>query len=138
MWQVHNMKKNVFFICFYILSFVVYVVNSFYLLLNNVFVDISDVPEGKHKYSYTSPDGEILLRVYHVETGVGNAVRVTKTENNKTENIFWQTDVYSANVYWHNNDLVAINGILLSLSEEETFDSRNVSSIFNDGLMGWN
>lgn len=132
------MKKNVFFLCFYILSLLVFLINSVYLVWGNIFVDISDVPDGKHKYSYTSPDGKILLRVYHVETGVGNAVRVTKTENNQTENIFWQTNVSSASVYWHNNDLVAINGILLSLSEEETFDSRNIRSIFNDGLMGWN
>ena len=131
------MKSNIFFLLFYCLAFLVIIINSVYLVLNNVYVDITDVPTGKHKYSYNSPDGETCLKVYYVETGIGNAVRVTKTQNNKTENIFWQTDVSKANVYWHNNDTVAINGILLSLSEGDTFDSRNMKSILNDGLMGW-
>lgn len=137
MWQVFRLKKNILFLVFYSLSFLVIIINSVYLVLSNVIVDISNVPNGEHQFVNESPDGKIKLDVYYVKTEIGNAVRVAKTENGKTENIFWQTDMSNVNIHWHNNDMVSINGILLSLSEEETFDSRYMKSIFNDGLMGW-
>ena len=106
-------------------------------MLNNVYVDISDVPDGEYKYTSNSPDGDRELKIYLVETDIGNAVRIAQTKNNKTENIFWQTNVNEANIYWQDNDSVVINGIILKLAEDEKFDSRYMRSIFNDGLMGW-
>ena len=137
MWQVFRLKKNIFFLIFYTLSFLVIIINSVYLVISNVIVDIEKVPKGEHQFKDESPNGKIKLDVYYVKTDIGDAVRVTKTENKITENIFWQTEATNANIEWHNNDMVSINGILLSFSEGETFDSRNMKSIFNDGLMGW-
>lgn len=131
------MKKNVFFLCFYCLAFMVMAINAVFLLINNAFVDISDVPEGEYQYSFVSPDGKSELKVYLVQTHIGNAVRVSRTKSQKTENVFWQTNASSANVHWYNDNTVSINGIVLEFSKDETYDSRNVRSIFNDGLMGW-
>ena len=131
------MKKNVFFLCFYIFAFLVIAANAFYLLINNAFVDISDVPEGEYKYSVISPDGNTELKVYVVKNHIGSAVRVSRIKNDKAENVFWQANSSDADVYWYDNHTVAINGIILDFAEGETFDSRNIRSIFNDGLMGW-
>lgn len=131
------MKKSIFFLIFYGLAFLVITINSFYLMLNNVYVDISDVPDGEYQFTSNSPNGDRELKIYLVETDIGNAVRIAQTKNNKTENIFWQTNVTDANIYWQDNDSVIINGIMLELSKGDTFDSRYMRSIFNDGLMGW-
>lgn len=131
------MKKSVFLFSFYCLAFLVIIANAVYLILDNVYIDISDVPKGEYQTSFTSTDGEAVLKIYKVETSIGNAVRVTKTENNVTKNIFWQANASNANVYWAGKDIVIINGIVLELSKDETYDSRSMRSIFNDGLMGW-
>ena len=133
------MKKGILFLCFYILAFLVMIINSVYIVVNNVFLDISDVPNGTKHESFISPDGTMVLEVYLVESKMGNAVRVTKTENNKTENIFWQTNASKATVTWplSNDERVMINGIVLDLTKDEIYDCRSMRSIFNDGLMGW-
>ena len=119
-------------------AFLVILINVVYLVLDNVYIDISDVPSGEYITSYSSADGETVLKVYKVETAIGNAIRVSKTKNNVTENIFWQANSSSANVYWAGKNIVIINGIVLNISEDEVYDSRSMRSIFNDGLMGWN
>lgn len=131
------MKKNILFLVFYCLAFLVVIANSVYLVLNSAYVDISDVPKGEFVRSYTSPNGDRELKFYFVKTEIGNGVRVSQTRYNKTENIFWQTNVNDINLYWQSNDSVVINGIILNLSKGDTFDSRYMRSIFNDGLMGW-
>ncbi len=137
LWQVFNMKKNVFFLCFYAITFIVMLINGVYLVVENIFIDISDVPNGQYKSSSFSPDNKSELKVYIVETELGNAVRVSRSNNGKTENIFWQANEDNANIYWNDNNKVIINGIMLDFEKDETFDSRSMRSIFNDGLMGW-
>ncbi len=131
------MKKNAFFLCFYAFTFVVMLVNGIYLVVNNAFIDISDVPSGEYRSTSFSPDKKSELKVYSVETDIGNAVRVSRTRNGKTENVFWQVDSNNASIFWKDNNTVIINGIMLDFSKDETFDSRSMNSIFNDGLMGW-
>lgn len=131
------MKKSVFFLVFYCLAFLVLIANSVYLVLDNAYVDISDVPTGEYKYASNSPNGARQLKVYVVKTAIGEGIRISQTKNAKTENIFWQTNAKEANIYWQDNDSVVINGIMLDLSKGEMFDSRYMRSIFNDGLMGW-
>lgn len=133
------MKKGIFFLGFYILVFLVLIVNSVYLVLSNVYLDISEIPNGKHISTHQSMNERTVLDVYLVETCVGDGVRVTKTVNGKTENIFWQANESDVTVYWpsSNDKLVIINGIVLDLYNDEIYDSRSMSSIFNDGLMGW-
>lgn len=131
------MKKSIFFLVFYCLAFLVLIVNSVYLVLDNAYVDISDVPTGEYKYASNSPNGTRQLNVYVVKTDIGDGIRISEIENNNIENVFWQTNVSEANIYWQDNDSVIINGIMLDLSKDEIFDSRYMRSIFNDGLMGW-
>ena len=131
------MKKSIFFLCFYSLVFLVITINSCYLVLNNAYVNIGDVPSGVYERSVFSPSGVSELKIYLVETDIGNGVRITQTKNGNTKNIFWQTNVSSANVYWRDEDSVIINGIMLELSKGDVFDSRHMRSLFNDGLMGW-
>ncbi len=131
------MKKNAFFLCFYIVTFVVMILNGIYIVVNNVFIDISDVPSGEYRATSFSPDKKSELKVYSIETDIGNAVRVSHTRNGKTENVFWQADSKNASIFWKDNNTVIINGIMLDFSKDETFDSRSMNSIFNDGLMGW-
>lgn len=115
------------------------IINAVCLVIDNVFLDISDVPNGEYQASFSSPNERTVLDCYLVETNIGDAVRVTKTVNNKTETIFWQANESDVNIYWPSNDdkLVIINGVVLDLSKNETYDSRSMRSIFNDGIMGW-
>ena len=131
------MKKNAFFICFYAVTFIVILVNAIYLVGSNVFVNIADVPNGEYVSSSFSPDKNCELRVYTVSTDIGNAVRVSRTVNGKTENVFWQTNVDDVSIVWNNNSIVFINNIRLDFEKGETFDSRSITSILNGGIMGW-
>lgn len=131
------MKKNAFFICFYAVTFIVILVNAIYLVGSNVFVNIADVPNGEYVSSSFSPDKSCELKVYTVSTDIGNAVRVSRTVNGKTENVFWQTNVDDVSIVWNNNSIVFINNIRLDFEKGETFDSRSITSILNGGIMGW-
>jgi hypothetical protein len=130
------MKKGILFYIYYFLTFVVIMVNSAYLIVDNYFINIESVPVGEYQYSDLSPNKSIELKVYFVELPVGNSIRITETKDNKTRNIFWQTDTDKAKIKWKNNSTVIINGIDLNLKDGEYFDCRSISSIFNDGLMG--
>jgi hypothetical protein len=130
------MKKGILFYIYYFLAFVVIMVNSAYLIVDNYFINIESVPVGEYQYSDLSPNKSIELKVYFVELPVGNSIRITETKDNKTRNIFWQTDTDKAKIKWKNNSTVIINGIDLNLKYGEYFDCRSISSIFNDGLMG--
>jgi len=130
------MKKGVFYYFFYGFALIVILVNSFFLIKDNFFINIESVPHGVFQYSDFSPDKSTELKVYFIELPVGNSVRVTETKDSKTRNIFWQTGIEDAKIKWKNNNTVVINGIDLNLKENEYFDSRSISSIFNDGLMG--
>ena len=95
------------------------------------------MPSGEYRSTSFSPDKKSELKVYSIETDIGNAVRVSRTRNGKTENVFWQVDSKNASIFWKDNNTVIINGIMLDFSKDEIFDSRSINSIFNDGLMGW-
>lgn len=130
------MKKGIAFYLFYSLAFVVILVNSFFLFKDNYFINIESVPEGEFQYSDFSPNKEIKLDVYYIEMPVGNSVRITETNAQKTRNIFWQTGAQKVKIKWKNNSTVVINGIDLNLKDGEYFDCRSIGSIFSDGLMG--
>lgn len=130
------MKKGILFNIYSLITLVVVLVNSFFLIKENFFINIESVPTGIYQYSELSPDGLTELSVYFIELPVGNSVRVTETKHDETRNIFWQTGVDSAKIKWKNNNTVIINGIDLNLKDKEYFDCRSISSIFNDGIMG--
>ena len=129
-------KKGILFYIYYGFAFLVILVNSFFLIRDNFFINIESVPEGIYRYSDFSPNKKVELKVYRVELPVGESIRVTETVDGQTRNLFWQTGVKKATIKWRNSNRVEINGIDLDLREKEYFDSRSISSIFNDGLMG--
>lgn len=112
------MKKGIAFYLFYFIAFVVILVNSFFLFKDNYFINIESVPEGEFQYSDFSPNEEIKLDVYYIEMPVGNSVRITETNAQKTRNIFWQTGAQKVKIKWKNNSTVVINGIDLNLKDE--------------------
>lgn len=130
------MKNNVFFNIYFLLALIVILVNSFFLVKDNFFINIESVPEGEYVYSDFSPNGNTELRVYNIELPVGNSIRITETKDNKTRNIFWQTGTQKAKIKWKNSNVVIINGIDLDLKDGEYFDCRSIESLFNDGKMG--
>lgn len=129
-------KKGILFYIYYLIALAVILVNSFYLIKDNFFINIESLPEGAYQYSDFSPNGKTELKVYFIELPVGNSVRVSETKNGNTRNIFWQTDIEKVKIKWKNQNVVIINGIDLDLKDEEFFDCRSIKSIFNDGLMG--
>lgn len=130
------MKKKIFFNIYYFLALAVILVNSFYLVKDNFFINIESVPKGTYSYSDFSPDNKTELRIYTINLPVGNSIRISETRDEKTRNIFWQTGVDNAKIKWKNSKRVVINGIDLDLKDGEFFDCRSISSIFNDGKMG--
>ncbi len=130
------MKKGIIFYFFYVLALAVVLVNSYFLFSENFFINIESVPAGEFQYSNFSPDNSIELKVYFIELPIGNSVRITETKDSQTRNVFWQTGVEKIKIKWKNNNNVVINGIDLNLKDNEYFDCRSISSIFNDGLMG--
>lgn len=130
------MKKGKWFQVYYLLALLVIIVNSVFLVIDNLSINIENVPDGVYQYSEFSPDNSTELKVYYIKLPVGNSVRVTETIGGKTRNIFWQTGVDKTDIEWKNDSKVVINGIGLDLKEKEYFDCRSISSIFNDGLMG--
>ena len=130
------MKKKILYYAFYSLALLVILVNSFFLIKDNYFINIESVPTGEFQYSNLSPDKATKLDVYFIDMPVGKSIRITETVNSNTRNIFWQTGVENVKIRWKDNSTVIINGIDLDLSKEEYFDCRSISSIFNDGLMG--
>lgn len=130
------MKKNRWFYFYYGLALIVVIVNCFYLIKSNNIINIENVPEGEYQFNNFSPKKDIELKVYYIDLPVGQSVRVSATQDGETKNIFWQTGVQKVKIKWKNNKNVVINGIDLDFAEDEYFDSRSISSIFNDGLMG--
>ncbi|MBE6787516.1 MAG: hypothetical protein E7537_04125 [Ruminococcaceae bacterium] len=130
------MKKSILFYVYYGIALLVIFVNSFFLIKDNFFINIESVPEGEYQYSDFSPRKSTELKVYLVELPVGESVRISLTKEGDTRNLFWQAGVSDVKIKWRNENRVEINGIDLDLKQNETFDSRSISSIFNDGLMG--
>jgi hypothetical protein len=51
------MKNKVFFNIYFLLALIVILVNSFFLVKDNFFINIESVPEGEYVYSDFSPNG---------------------------------------------------------------------------------
>ena len=130
------MKKNHFFYFYYFLALFVIIINCVFLVKSNFFIDIQNVPNGDYQYTKFSPDKNTELKVYYIDLTVGDAIRITATNDNVTKNIYWQTGINKAKIKWRDDDEVVINGVNLDLSNNETFDCRSIRSIFNDGIMG--
>lgn len=122
-----------------LLALIVSVFNICYTVYDCYFDNIKVLPYGEFLYSSLSPDGEITVSVYKVETPVGDAIRgavvsIDESGVKNEQNIFWELNSDNALVGWADNTTVIINDKFIDISENETFDSRyclNVDETFN-------
>lgn len=126
------MKKIALFV-FYMLALLSLFVNIGFMINDQLFFNLDDLPEGKFLHSCMSPDNRKTLQIYEVDNQYGMGIRgelitfdsVTGVASKK--NIYWQTGKpgsVSPIAGWTDDNVVEINGMLLDLSLDDTFDSR--------------
>ena len=127
--------KKVPIILIYVLTAVVTIVNSFYMIKGTIFSDIKDLPTGKYYNSYENPENTARIDMYSIENNLGCAVRCELTVGKKTRNVFWQTGIENADVYWEDNKNVNINGVSIDVIDGGFYDCRRGISLFQDGAI---
>lgn len=120
----------------YVLTAVITIFNLIAGVKESLFFDIDRLPEGKLVSSSVSPDEKRILNIYSVSNSVGSAVRGEIVYKNEKKNIFWQTGITTADSYWINDKGVSINGVGLNVVNEDTYDSRRGTSLFQKGNLG--
>ncbi|MBO4432866.1 MAG: hypothetical protein J5852_04970 [Clostridia bacterium] len=128
------MLKKLFFRTIYVLAFLVTVVNTVFALNGSIHPDINDLPDGKFKASYASPDGKSRIDIYVVDCDLGTGVKGVYVNGDTRKNIYWQTDQTDVKVKWTSNKKVIIDNISLT-AKTEVFDSRFSTAIFSEGLL---
>lgn len=110
-----------------LVTLLVTVCNSVFMVYDDFFYTIEDLPEGRMVTSVPSPDGTKAIEVYSVNNSLGDGIRCSVKYNDGTSrNIYWQTDCTQTDVRWANsNYFVDINGQTLHI-ESQTYDSRKV------------
>lgn len=108
----------------------VFAFNIGWIIKDSFFDDIDVLPKGEFLYSSLSPDGEITVSLYKVNTPNSTAIRgavVSLLEDGtKSErNIFWQLGTDNVIVGWTDNNTVSINEKLIDISTSQVYDSRN-------------
>ena len=115
-----------------VITFIITAVNLVFSFGDTFFYGIEDLPEGEFLYSSLSPSGEKTLKVYRVESNLGNGVRgelITLKDNGEMEesNIFWCTGIDNAVTGWINDSVVKINNTEIDTAKNEIFDSRHMT-----------
>ena len=128
------MLKKIFFKTVYVITFLVVIINTLFALHNSIHPDINDLPEGKFKASYDSPDGKSRIDIYVVNCDLGTGVKGVLINGDTSKNIYWQTNQTNVEVQWTSNKKVVIDNISLN-SKTEVFDSRFSTAIFSEGLL---
>ena len=128
------MFKKIFFRTIYVLTFLVVVANTLFALDNSIHPDINDLPDGKFKSSYASPDGKSEIEIYVVDCDLGTGVKGVLVSGDTRKNIYWQTDQTDVKVKWTSNKKVVIDNISLNI-KDDVFDSRFSTAIFSEGLL---
>ena len=107
-------------------TFLVTAFNSVYMVYNDFFYSLEDLPVGHKVTSITSPDGKKELEVYTVKNNLGEGVRCCVIEGDESHNVFWQTGRGDASVQWMPDSVnLVINGQDVNI-ENRFFDSRDV------------
>ena len=127
--------KKVPIILIYVLTVVVTLINVFYMIRGTVFSDINDLPIGKHYMSCENPENTARIDMYRIENKLGCAVRCELTVGKTTRNVFWQTGINSAEIYWEDNKNVNINGVSLDVVDGGFYDCRRGISLFQEGAI---
>ncbi len=127
--------KNIGFKLLYLFTALVIFVEIGFSVKGSLFTDISNLPEGRLKDSIESPTGERTLNIYLIKNNLGVAIRGEIVEDNKSHNIFWQTDIDEVEAIWYDDDTVIINEIPLDADDTFGYDSRRGYSLFDDGAL---
>ena len=132
------MKLKIKFAVYYIITFLVFAFNIGFFVSDQLFFKMSDLPAAKDGeepvYSALSPDLTKSAECYTVTTPEGTAVRVelvTYDEDinvKERENIYWEVGKDSVIIGWVDENNITIDSRTLNLSENETYDSRRVTS----------
>ena len=96
--------------------------------------DINDLPQGKFKTTFASPDGKSRIDIYVVKCDLGTGVRGVYINGNEQKNVYWQTDQTYAAVKWVDENKAIIDNISLDL-KTEVFDSSFSTAIFSEGRL---
>lgn len=129
------MKSCLFFKIFYILTFLIVIINLILFVNDSFSFSIDDLPQGSYEYSVASPDNKKKADVYLVSNSLGDAVRIQISENGKTENVFWQTDVNEVSLNWENESVISVNDMQINVSEGGYYDCRLGVSIMLEGSL---
>ncbi len=130
--------KNIGFKLLYFITAIVIIINLTFSVKSSLFSDISDLPIGTLKESVGSPSGEKQMNIYIVDNPMGVAIRGEITQNGKSHNIFWQTDINEVEAVWVNDDIVLINEIPLDADDTFGYDCRRGYSLFDEGSLEQN
>lgn len=132
------MKTKIKFTAYYLVAFVIFLVNMGFFIRDQLFFSLKDLPmaqEGeKAVYSAFSPDLNKVAECYTVRTPEGNAVRVelvTYDEQinvKERENIYWEVGKENVIIGWVDSNIITIDSRTLDLSKNETYDSRRMAS----------
>ncbi len=133
------MKSSVKFAVYYVVAFVIFMVNIAFFIGDQFFYTLKDLPETKEGqkpvYSAFSPDLKKSAVCYTVETPEGNAVRVELVTYDEEiniaekENIYWEVGKDSVIIGWVDENTITIDSKTLDLSKNQTYDSRRVVSL---------
>lgn len=132
------MIKKILLCTVYILAFAVTVFNLVYSIRGSVFSDINDLPKGDYVLSVASPDEKSTIKMYKIDNSIGKGVRCELKKGDKTRNIFWQTGITESAIIWQSNEVVDINGVLLNVTNNYSYDCRRGVSLFQEGAIEGN
>lgn len=127
--------KKVPIILIYVLTVLVTFVNSFYMIKGAIFSDINDLPIGKYYNSYENTDNTAKINMYTIDNNLGCAIRCELTDGDTTRNVFWQTGIENADVYWEDSKNVNINGVSIDVIDGGFYDCRRGISLFQEGAI---
>lgn len=127
--------KKIPIIIIYVLTFAVTLVNSFYMVKGAIFSDIKDLPSGEYYMTAENPENTAKINMYRIKNNLGSAIRCELKTVKKTRNVFWQTGIEDAEIYWENNNVVNINGVSIDVIAGGFYDCRRGVSLFQDGAI---
>ncbi|MBE6728763.1 MAG: hypothetical protein E7568_00845 [Ruminococcaceae bacterium] len=132
------MKSTVKFTVYYLIAFVIFIVNLGFFVGDQMFFSINDLPkalEGESaSYSAFSPDLKKVAECYTVNTPEGSAVRVelvTYDDNVNVadrKNIYWEVGKETVIIGWVDSNTITIDSKTLDLSRNQTYDCRKMAS----------
>ena len=129
------MKKNIPLKIFYFLVAAVAVFNVISNIYESVYFNIEKLPTGSLVYSCKSPDDKRTLNIYRVENSLGSAIRGEIVMDEKSNNVFWQTNLDDVSASWIDKNLIKIDDLVLDVAHNGNYDCRRGKSLFQEGAV---